>query len=45
MIDLTRDQFIQRLVEAGWDPKDAEEEVDRQLNGPEGDCDGDMSLA
>lgn len=45
MIDLTREQFVQRLVDVGWDRKEAEEEAVRQLDGPEGDCDGDMSLA
>jgi hypothetical protein len=42
MLELTREQFIQRLVEAGWSEKDAAEEADRVISGNDGaedDCD------
>lgn len=29
MIDLNREQFIKRLIEAGWDKAEAESEWDR----------------
>lgn len=36
MRELTREQFIERLVAAGWPREMAEEEADRVLSGDDG---------
>ena len=40
-MDLTREQFIQRLTQAGWKQEEAEAEYERQM-GEDGDIDGDL---
>jgi hypothetical protein len=42
MIDLTWDEFEQRLVAAGYSQKEAHEMRLAQEFGEEGDCDGDL---
>jgi hypothetical protein len=39
--DLSQSEFIEMLIEAGWDQEEATEEWNRQM-GPEGDIDGDL---
>lgn len=41
MADLTREQFIEQLIEAGWSRKEAEAEWEWNM-GPDGDVDGDL---
>ncbi len=42
MKELTKEEFIRRLVSVGWSEKEAEEEYERAINGEDGaedDCD------
>jgi hypothetical protein len=39
---MTEAEFIEMLVEAGWDRLEATEEAHQQYHGDLGDCDGDL---
>lgn len=40
--EMSKDEFIDTLIKAGWSREEAEKEWDDQINGPAGDCDGDL---
>lgn len=42
MRDLTKEEFVQRLIEAGWPREEAEREYDWNM-GNDGDIDGDLA--
>jgi hypothetical protein len=41
-VDMTWDEFEQRLIEAGWSPEEAHKERLANEFGELGDCDGDL---
>lgn len=38
--ELEFEEFVQRLIEAGWEPKEAEDEARRNFEGEYDECDG-----